>query len=282
MTPLAGLTVLVTRPEPQASRWAEELRARGATPLMAPMMTLEAVSDSAARQAVKNCVMDFDRYQKAIFVSQNAVAHAFEWLDQYWPQLPLGVEYFGVGERTANALAEQGVRVTAWQSSGAMNSEALLAAPALRDVAEQRIVIFRGVGGRGLMGDTLRARGAQVDYCELYERHSPTNARERLAAALTDAGQRAERSLIVALHSAETLDNYHEARLRLVKDSTAAQRLAAAPLLVPGERVAQHAAKLGYSRIVTAENATDPAMLAALDAALFQTNGPSDRRNPQS
>ncbi|WP_347329924.1 uroporphyrinogen-III synthase [Marinimicrobium locisalis] len=272
MSALAGLQVLVTRPEPQAGRWAQQLQALGAVPLVAPMMTLEAVSEPEAREAIKACIMDFDLYQKAIFVSQNAVAHAFDWLDHYWPQLPMGVEYYGVGERTARALAEEEVEVTAWQSRGAMNSEALLEAPELQNVAEQRIVIFRGVGGRGLLGQALRERGARVDYCELYERRCPEDAVERLRRALAP---RPTTRLIVALHSAETLDNYHQTRGQLAEESDA---LAQAPLLVPGERVAQRARTLGYHRVLVAENATDPSMLEALEAAsqdpiLFQTDG---------
>lgn len=272
MSALTGLQVLVTRPEPQAGRWADQLKALGAVPLVAPMMTLDAVSEPAAKQAVKACIMDFDLYQKAIFVSQNAVAHAFDWLDHYWPQLPMGVEYYGVGERTARALADENVEVTAWQSRGAMNSEALLEAPELQNVAEQRIVIFRGVGGRGLLGQTLSERGARVDYCELYERRRPSDAVERLHKALA---QRPASRLIVALHSAETLDNYHWARRH---STDARDALAQAPLLVPGERVAQHARALGYRRLAVAENATDPSMLEALqaasqDSALFQTDG---------
>lgn len=272
MNTLSGLQVLVTRPEPQAGRWAQQLETLGAVPLVAPMMTLEPVGEPEAKEAIKACIMDFDLYQKAIFVSQNAVAHAFDWLDHYWPQLPLGVEYYGVGERTAQALAEENVKVTAWQSRGAMNSEALLEASPLQNVAEQRIVIFRGVGGRGLLGQTLRKRGARVDYCELYERRCPNDAVERLHRALA---QRSVSRLIVALHSAETLDNYHWARGQL---TDARDALAQAPLLVPGERVAQHARALGYHRLAVAENATDPSMLEALqaasqDPALFQTDG---------
>lgn len=257
--PLTGLQVVVTRPEAQASTWAETLEALGAQVGLAPLMALEPVTDAAAKQAIKQCILDFDLYQKAIFVSQNAVAFAFDWLEDYWPQLPIRVEYYGVGERTARALEAHQVPVTAWQNDGPMNSEALLAAPELQSVADQRIVIFRGVGGRGVMADTLRERGARVDYCELYQRHCPAQAGASLAQALEGFGSG---PLIVALHSGETLDNYHRVRQQLAAEQN--RWLAEATLLVPGDRVAAQARALGYSRVLKAENATDPSMLAAL------------------
>lgn len=273
---LTGLQVLVTRPETQAVAWADTLRARGAHAVVAPLLTLSPVSTPEARQAIKQCILDFDLYQKAIFVSQNAVAYAFEWLEDYWPQLPVRIEYYGVGERTARALEAYGVPVTAWQSDGAMNSEALLTAPELQSVAGERIVIFRGVGGRGVLAETLRERGARVDYCELYERHCPEDAATQLTRALTELN---EAPLIVALHSGETLENFHQIRQQLPPRQ--ARRLGEGVLLVPGERVAQRARAMGYARVLTAENATDPGMLAALERAatdpiLLQTDGTHD------
>ncbi|WP_341936939.1 uroporphyrinogen-III synthase [Marinimicrobium sp. C2-29] len=281
MAGLEGLRVLITRPEPQAQAWARTLAGQGAEPIAVPMMALEALTEPAEKQAIKNIILDFDLYQKAIFVSQNAVAYALEWLEDYWPQLPIGIEYFAVGERTAEALREHGIEVTALQSRGAMNSEALLRSAPLQQeqVEEQRIVIFRGRGGRGILGETLQTRGARVHYCELYQRVVPTGAAERLDRALTDASAE---PLIVALHSGETLENYAQTLAQLPIDGPARRTLARAPILVPGERVAQQAKTLGFTRVFIAENATDPSMLDALhqavnDPALLQTNGTLDR-----
>ena len=57
-------------------------------------------------------------------------------------------------------------------ASGA-DSEALLATPALGDVAGRRIAILRGDGGRALLGETFVARGAQVEYITCYRRLLP-------------------------------------------------------------------------------------------------------------
>lgn len=281
MIDLDGLQVLVTRPETQTQAWCDTLAHARARPLPVPMMELVALSAPEERQAIKQCAMDFDLYQKAIFVSQNAVTHALEWLDSYWPQWPVGIEYFAVGERTAAVLSERGLRVTALQSHGPMNSEALLQAPQLQREAvdNQRIVIFRGRGGRGVMGTELRARGARVDYCELYQRRCPDNARQNLEAAMANT---VSGPLVVALHSGETLNHYSTLLQQLPTEHPARRRLDAAALVVPGERVARQAKHLGFERVITAENATDPSMLAALQQALsqpelFQTDGTHSR-----
>jgi uroporphyrinogen-III synthase len=63
----------------------------------------------------------------------------------------------------------------------AFDSESVLALPAFQApaVAGRRVLILRGDGGRDLLGDTLRARGAEVEYLTCYHRNGPTR-RSRL------------------------------------------------------------------------------------------------------
>ena len=53
------------------------------------------------------------------------------------------------------------------------DSEALLELPQLTDVNGRRVIIFRGDGGRELLGETLAARGASVEYVSCYRRGRP-------------------------------------------------------------------------------------------------------------
>ena len=54
--------------------------------------------------------------------------------------------------------------------SAGSGSEALLQMPELADVANRKVAIFRGEGGRKLLAEELQRRGAQVAYCEVYRR----------------------------------------------------------------------------------------------------------------
>ncbi len=258
---LAGLRVLITRPEAQAGHWQQLLQGRGASTLRLPLLDIVPLTeaDGPAWQAIKSRVMDISRYQHAIFVSQNAARYGLEWLDRYWPQLPLGLTCYAVGSATARALRgplqQLGGRLIS--AGGSMNSEALLALPQLQDIEQQQVVIFRGQGGRPLLAETLTQRGARVDYCELYQRRLPdTDALPQLLAA--EWGRSGD---LVSVHSGETLANW----CRLV-ESAGQSQWKQLPLLVPGERVAEQARMQGFTHVIQSENASDDTMLASLMA----------------
>ncbi|WP_049722809.1 uroporphyrinogen-III synthase [Gilvimarinus polysaccharolyticus] len=251
--------VIITRPEPQASLWQQRLAGEGLASTVVPVMAIVAVTDSAARERVKQLILNFDHYQKAIFVSRNAVTHACEWLDDYWPQLPMGVGYFAVGSGTAQQLAQADFRVTALgREDSAMNSEALLADPTLQQVDGEKIVIFRGVGGRDLLASRLRERGAHVDFCELYHRQLPADAQLQVLNALAPAARRQD---ILSVHSGESLQNLMQT---LAAHPALADYARAQPLLVPGERVALLGREMGFKHLLVAYNAGDSAMLKTL------------------
>lgn len=252
--------VVITRPEPQASLWQQRLADKGLASTVVPVMAIAAVTDTAARERVKQLILNVDHYQKAIFVSRNAVTHACEWLDDYWPQLPVGIDYFAVGSATAQQLAQADIAVTALgREDSAMNSEALLADPALQQVSDEKIVIFRGVGGRDVLAATLRERGARVDYCELYHRQLPLEAEAQLLTALAPAARRQD---ILSVHSGESLQNLTQL---LDAHPALADYARTRPLLVPGERVATLGREMGFNHLLVAHNAGDNAMLEALN-----------------
>lgn len=251
--PLHGVRVLVTRPPAQAQLWQERLTHAGAESLVIPLMLIEPLHKPAQVQAIKQCVMDFDRYQHAIFISQNAVQYGMQWLEDFWPQLPIGVNYYAVGSATARQLQKFGVSVIA--AGETMDSDALLALPQLQTMADQRVVIFRGVGGRQHLAETLTSRGARVDYCELYQRIFPAGSAQTLA-TIGDWGSAGD---VVALHSGETLHNWQQ-----VLETLQRADWFDIPIVVPGPRVATDARSRGFSCVLESRNASNEAMLARL------------------
>ncbi|BFM09342.1 uroporphyrinogen-III synthase [Halioxenophilus aromaticivorans] len=245
--------VWVSRPEAQARSTCAALVQLGLQPWSQPVMEIHPLAELAP--ANRTMVMDLDLYQVAIFISQNAVRHGVAAIEAFWPQVPLGVAFLAVGNATARALQQAGILAEAPQV--AMDSEALLALPVLAEVEQQRIIIFKGVGGRTELADTLSARGARVDNCPLYERKACTEAATALAQS--DFGLMPNDCTLA--YSGESIQLIHTAL-------QAAQRreLLARTTIVPGPRVAAIAQELGFSRVIQAQNATDPAMLAALAA----------------
>ena len=137
------------------------------------------------------------------------------------------------------------------------DSESLLALPELGDVSGKHVVIFRGEGGRALLGDTLRARGAQVAYAECYRRVRPDTDAAPLGARLRDNGID-----IVTVTSVESLRNLHD-----MLDAAARARLHRLPLVVVGVRQAEACQALGIQTPPwIARDAGDEAIVAAIQA----------------
>jgi uroporphyrinogen-III synthase len=229
---------------------AAAINAAGGVATPMPLLAIEPLPALAA--ADKQKVLDLDLYQHVLFVSTNAVQCGHHWIDQFWPQLPTGIAWHAIGRATAEAMTDSDIPVT---SAGelAMNSEELLAGPALQQVAGQRVLIVRAVGGREHLASSLRERGAQVDYLPCYQRQLPTYAAGTLATTLSG-----EQIDAVCLNSGETLMHY---LTLLAEQREHFQRL---PVVVPSERVQALAQAEGLQRVVLANNAGNEATLNAL------------------
>ena len=264
---LNGVHLLVTRPVTQGQIWAEQLKTLGARVTQQPMLHIQPITElpdepqtQALLEATKRQVLQLDEYQKIIFVSQNAVAHCLPWLDQYWPQLPTGLEFFAIGASTAQQL-KAGLNtidsVAGSCADSAMNSESLLALTALHNVSGEKIAIVRGLGGRTLLGDTLNQRGAKVESIAVYQRLAPTitdwHAIDEFINNINN-----EQNIVVA-HSAETIKN-----LCAITPNHTLKSLKTLPLLVPGKRVCDYGHQSGFNTIITAHNATHASMIEAL------------------
>lgn len=251
MKPLAGKRVVVTRPQAQAEGLVRLIREAGGEALRIPAIEIRDLADPRAFDAVAGRLESFDL---AIFVSRNAVRKALDMLrtrrgEKPWPTR-LAVAAVGQGSREeleARGFAQ--VIAPASQS----DSEALLALPGLAAMQGKRVVIFRGDGGRQMLGDALAARGASVEYAPCYRRVRP-DAGEALRGAWAGGVD------AVTLSSAEGLANFVE----MLGDGAAA-RLSAMPLFVPHFRVADEAARRGWGRPIVA-GPRDSEMVAALVA----------------
>lgn len=250
--PLAGIRVLVTRPAAQAQRLAALIEQAGGEAVRFPTLEIEPPRDTTA---LHEALAGIARFDLAIFISPNAVTHGLAYLKTYGG-LPPRLAVAAIGRGTAAALTQTGAEKIVVPAEGA-DSEGLLTLPSLRDVAGKRIVIFRGEGGRELLGDALRARGAEVVYAECYRRVRPATD----AAALDARLERGDID-IVTVTSVETLRNLHD----MVNVHTRV-RLRRLPIVVVGGRQAEACRALGWAcEPVIARDAGDEAILAALKA----------------
>lgn len=252
---LEGRTIVVTRPAAQAEAFAGRLAAEGATPVVFPAIEIVDAPDTASLAAA---VGRLDAFDLAIFISPNAVNRAMNQVRarRAWPA---GLRVAAIGRGSARELARYGF-ADVLVPERRFESEGLLALPALADVTGWRVVIFRGDGGRELLGDTLVRRGANVEYAECYRRVKPD----------ADAGELLRRWVrggidAVTVTSSEGLRNLFD-----MVGNLGRHWLRRTPLFVPHERIAATATELGARCVIL----TDPADEGLLEG-LARHFGPS-------
>lgn len=249
---LKGQVTLITRPEAQQNSLRAAIEYRGGEWLSLPLLSIVPLTDSdllAARQQVQ----DLDNYDVLIFVSRNAASLGAELISDCWPQLPVQQSIIAIGKSTAKLVTDLLGCVVVSPEAGS-DSEAVLALPELQQLAEKRIAIFRGQGGRELLATTLRERGAMVDYIEVYRREQVQHSAAEVAAFAAP-----NKIDAITVHSGESLQI-----LTGLLGATRASILTI-PIVVPSARVAKQAEQSGFTEVVNAQGADDASMIEALE-----------------
>ena len=254
---LTGLNVLVTRPEHQAGELVKILEERGATATLFPLLHIHPILENdPAYNDLKQKVLDLDLFQHLIFVSVNAANLAIEHIDQFWPQLPVNIQWHAIGKQTALTLNNYGI--DAYHSPVGYDSEALLNSPALQQISHDKVLIFRGEGGREKLADELRARGAEVSYAELYRRQIPIYSDTEIQATVYNSIPDA-----ILISSGEGLRNF----LQLAQGSKqqfSTDSLLNCQIVVPSKRIRDLAVKAGFKRVTIASGPDNLSMTDAL------------------
>ncbi|HEY0961066.1 MAG TPA: uroporphyrinogen-III synthase [Pseudomonadales bacterium] len=244
---LSGTTIWLTRPAGQVGSLRAALESHGARVETLPLLVIEPLPLTTSE---RQKLIDLDRYDLLFFVSTNAATLGLDAIAQWWPQYPVGILNFAVGPGTAAVLEQRGL--TAHYPRERMTSEALMALPELRDVSGKKALIVRGVGGREIIAEGLRAGGALVDYLELYRRAAPQYDGKYLRKLMREAAPSA-----IVISSADALDNLH----LLFGGLPGWEQL---PLLASSPRLGEHAKALGFQSIALVEGATDAAIISGL------------------
>ncbi len=236
--------VLLTRPAAQCAPLAAKCAAAGLRAHVFAPLELVADTDALAQLPALAAAADW-----LIPVSPGAI-------DIMWPvlagHLPETVQLACVGKGSAAHLAALAGRAVLHPEAGS-DSEALLALPPLFALSGQTVLIVRGETGRALLADTLAARGATILLCEAYRRVACDPGWDKLPADMAQA------TLLV------TSSDIARA---LFASVPAARRdwLLRQQFVTLHPRISEVLQSLGASKIVTAANASDDALLAALAA----------------
>lgn len=163
-----------------------------------------------------------------------------------------GQAWYAIGTATAAALRRAGVGEVC--APERMDSEGLLALPALQDPAGCRIGLLTAPGGRDRLAPALAARGAQVLRADVYARVPTTPGAAVLARLRAIDGP-----LVLPVSSAEALQRI----LATVPDDIAA-RLRAARVIAASARLAALARDAGCHDVRVATGPRPAQLLAAV------------------
>ncbi len=218
--------LVVTRPKHQAPSLIDALNNAGHTAVSVPLLNIEPLSITPTF-SIQNDI--------SIFTSPNAVEFSQKTLTkEQWDTL-IESTVLAIGEATFRALAKLGVDHCQYPERA--NSEGLLAHDALQFVTNKRIILISGQGGRVLISQQLKQRGASIEKLEVYRRSSVGEKSIKLA--LANHG----REYIWIISSQEALQHLHHCLDKPVK------------LLVTSERLKQVAQQLGFDNVLVSNSA---------------------------
>ena len=255
--PLAGRHILVTRPAHQSDAIQQHLTELGAQCTPLPLLEIQPVAASDDRYTlIKHQIMNLDLYRVVICISPNAARLAIDWIDEYWPQIPVGIEWFAIGKTTQSILASAGIEATC--APKGFDSEAMLDMPDLDQLDGAKILILRGQGGRATLEEGLSQRGALVEYANLYDRVCPDYDDSIIESRIY---QSPPDSILIT--SGEALSNFVTVA-KGSKNQFSINPLLHCMLVVPSKRIADLAKQQGFTKIIVAQGPDDLAMADAL------------------
>ncbi|ASE82435.1 TPA: uroporphyrinogen-III synthase [Citrobacter koseri] len=245
------MSILVTRPSPSGEELVSRLRTLGQVAWSFPLIEFTPGRELVTLADRLAALTDNDL---VFALSQHAVAFAHAQLQQQGLDWPVQPRYFAIGRTTALALHTVSGCDIRYPLDREI-SEVLLQLPELQNIAGKRALILRGNGGRELLGKTLTERGAEVTFCECYQR----------SAKHYDGAEEAMRwhsrgVTTIVVTSGEMLQQLWS----LIPQWYREHWLLRCRLLVVSERLAHLARELGWQDIKVADNADNDALLRAL------------------
>lgn len=187
--------VINTRPVERAAPLTHHLQAAGMTVVEMPMLTLQSRSMTDHDMTLMRQWLS-GAYKALVIVSPTAAASGLA----VWQSLerehkaqgstkkraPTAFETLGipspliaVGDATAAVLNRANLDTANYQvrQPEIANNEGMLAMPEIESLqAGDKLLIWRGLGGRRLLVDTLQARGVHIESIAWYERTMPMDA----------------------------------------------------------------------------------------------------------
>lgn len=244
---LHGLHVAVTRPKEQASRLCDLIEHHGGVAIPYPLIEIAPLDSYKILEEQLN---KLEKTDWAIFISSNAVEFAMPHVLRKYGNVPENLKFAAIGHQTAKALSLFGVHNVLTPKTR-FDSETLLALSEMQNVANMTVAIFRGEGGRELIAETLKERGAEVYFAECYRRINPQSD----TLLLSEQWKNGQLHAVVVTSSEAMRNLWHMAGASLWMQHVT--------LCVNHERIAELPRQHGL-KVLVAKESGDEAMLTCL------------------
>lgn len=258
---LKGLNIAVTRPVNQAGSICEAIQKHGGKTMLFPLLAIAPLKDYCEFDLT---IATLEQVNWAIFISTNAADNALPRILKKFGSVPENLKFAAIGHQTTKELALYGVHNVLTPHTR-FDSEALLALAEMHDVANKNIIIFRGVGGRDVLAETLKKRGAKVSFAECYRRTNPQTDTQ----LLNSAWRQGQLDAIIVT-SSEAMRNLMDLS-KLLTQAGESEWLQHVTLCVNHARIAELPLQCGLKVLLT-EAPGDDAMIKCL-SQLVNTYG---------
>ena len=258
-SPLAGRSILITRASDQTESLVRELQARGAKPVLQPMIALHPPADFAP---LDNALRDMRSFDWLLLTSANAVRALLERAQSVGVDVTnsiAGVRIAAVGPVTAEAARRAGLSV----SKVASNHQGVaLAQEFAAELAHKRILLPRSNLASQELPDALRRIGGNVTEIIAYRTFAVEPEAEGPHQFLSG---HLDAILFFSPSAVRNFLNWDEGKGSRVLRSLSDQSRKTAIVAV-GPVTAAALREAGLRNILQAQNTTVPAVIAALES----------------
>ncbi|MBU3622184.1 uroporphyrinogen-III synthase [Polynucleobacter sp. AP-Latsch-80-C2] len=269
---MSAKTIIVTRPSGQARQLIEVLTktielsgvAKRSFPeiLSLPLLTIVPKTDEVLADRIASILKNADL---AIFVSPNAIECVMRLLERDWQDFSKSIIPIGVmGGSSKLALNNHGIGLEIkptpivmpqdneqWDSEGLWHELQSLG----WNWQDQKVVIFKGEGGRDWLADTLKNAGAQVEAISTYTR-VPLDIDNPAWQVIHDLDFSKSLWLLTSSEAVRYLGS-------VIRDQFT-QGLSSASALCPHHNIADAAQEIGFGEVFTTEPGDEALIKASL------------------
>jgi len=233
---LKGLRILNPRPTVPGKELSSAIEEAGGQSINCPALEIQPTSSEWMLD-----LPPLESVDMAIFISISSVRCALKEIKDSGLSWPSSIYTIAIGSKTAMELERAQIHVDETPESA--DSEHVIKLSSLRNLFNKTILLFKGVGGRKLIENTLKKREANLTVLEVYQRKLPDFNKNRVNSIWHE-----DKVDIILFTSKEIIDNVFK-----MFGKEAYEWICSKPCIVLSQRLAQYAQHKGMQYIIISQ-----------------------------